>query len=202
MLFKAAVLEQIARGRVRLALRRWRRPTVKSGGRLRTAAGVLLIGDVSPIAETDLTDADAAAAGYPNVAAALMNIGVAGTSQLYRIEIAGIEPDGRIALRDAAEPDEKGWTAIRARFAKWDATAPGYHLSILEAVGQRPGVAAALLAAGLGREKATFKRDVRKLKELGLTVTLEVGYRLSARGEVVLSRLKSEAEKVTAVSSR
>ena len=27
-----------------------------------------------------------------------------------------------------------------------------------------------------------FKRDVRKLKELGLTESLEIGYRLSPRG--------------------
>jgi hypothetical protein len=31
-----------------------------------------------------------------------------------------------------------------------------------------------------------FKADVRKLKELGLTESLEVGYRLSPRGRAVL----------------
>ena len=34
-----------------------------------------------------------------------------------------------------------------------------------------------------------FKRDVRKLKELGLTESLAVGYRLSPRGRVVVLRL-------------
>jgi hypothetical protein len=34
----------------------------------------------------------------------------------------------------------------------------------------------------MGRETLPFKRDVRKLKELGLTESLEVGYRLSPRG--------------------
>jgi hypothetical protein len=38
------------------------------------------------------------------------------------------------------------------------------------------------LAARMGRETLPFKRDVRKLKELGLTESLEVGYRLSPRG--------------------
>ena len=42
------------------------------------------------------------------------------------------------------------------------------------------------LAESFGRETAAFKRDIRKLKELGLTVSLDVGYRLSPRGEVVL----------------
>ena len=42
------------------------------------------------------------------------------------------------------------------------------------------------LAASIGREKLPFKRDVRKLKELGLTESLEIGYRLSPRGVALL----------------
>ena len=33
---------------------------------------------------------------------------------------------------------------------------------------------------------------MRKLKELGLTESLEIGYRISPRGEVVLKRLKQD----------
>jgi hypothetical protein len=46
-----------------------------------------------------------------------------------------------------------------------------------------------VLARGLGRETRAFKADVRRLKELGLTVSLEVGYELSPRGRrLVASR--------------
>jgi ribosomal protein S19E (S16A) len=45
------------------------------------------------------------------------------------------------------------------------------------------------LAAAAGRERHPFKTDVRKLKELGLTESLEVGYRLSPRGRALLERL-------------
>ncbi len=45
------------------------------------------------------------------------------------------------------------------------------------------------LARELAREPVAFKRDVRKLKELGLTESLEVGYRLAPRGEAVRRRL-------------
>jgi hypothetical protein len=41
----------------------------------------------------------------------------------------------------------------------------------------------------VGREKLPFKRDVRKLKELGLTESLLVGYRLSPRGRALLAGL-------------
>jgi hypothetical protein len=47
------------------------------------------------------------------------------------------------------------------------------------------------LAAAAGREQPAFKTDVRKLKELGLTESLEVGYRLSPRGRALLERLGS-----------
>lgn len=45
---------------------------------------------------------------------------------------------------------------------------------------------AANLAALLGRETLPFKADVRRLKALGLTESLDVGYRLSPRGRAFL----------------
>jgi predicted transcriptional regulator len=54
--------------------------------------------------------------------------------------------------------------------------------AVLELIAENPGVRAPDLAARMGRETLPFKRDVRKLKELGLTESLEVGYRLSPRG--------------------
>jgi hypothetical protein len=47
---------------------------------------------------------------------------------------------------------------------------------------------AADLARDLGRACDDFKRDVRKLKNLGLTISLEIGYRLSPKGEALLGR--------------
>ena len=38
----------------------------------------------------------------------------------------------------------------------------------------------------MARPTPEFKRDVRKLKERGLTESLAIGYRLSLRGEAVL----------------
>ncbi|HEY0402430.1 MAG TPA: hypothetical protein VGD09_10460 [Blastococcus sp.] len=57
---------------------------------------------------------------------------------------------------------------------------------ILRLIADRPGVRAPDLAASLGRETLPFKRDVRKLKELGLTHSLEVGYEISPRGRAYL----------------
>ena len=57
----------------------------------------------------------------------------------------------------------------------------------LQAIADHPGQRAPDLAESFGRETAPFKRDVRKLKELGLTISLEIGYELSPRGQLTLS---------------
>ena len=56
----------------------------------------------------------------------------------------------------------------------------------LAIIDRSPEVRAPDLAAELGRDTLSFKRDVRKLKELGLTESLDIGYRLSPRGEAVV----------------
>jgi hypothetical protein len=61
----------------------------------------------------------------------------------------------------------------------------------LRAIEARPGVLAAKLARSLGRPRDEFKRDVRKLKNLGLTFSLEIGYRLTPKGEALLASLSS-----------
>lgn len=190
MLFRQAILEGIARGEITLAFRRWQRPTVKAGTGLRTAAGVVRIGAVEPVDERDLTDADAKAAGFADRAALLADLRSDGDRTLYRIVLDGIEPDQRIALRSEAELSEADWHELATRFARWDKTKPGYFPSILSAIGAHPGMPAVELALAAGVEKLKFKQDVRRLKELGLTESLEVGYRLSPRGEAVLGKLR------------
>src|SRR5690606_21675801 len=67
--------------------------------------------------------------------------------------------------------------------------AGAWTLAALRAIEARPGVLAAKLASALGRPRDQFKRDVRKLKALGLTFSLEVGYRLTPKGEALLESL-------------
>ena len=54
-----------------------------------------------------------------------------------------------------------------------------------------PETKAAEPAQRTQRDLGAFKRDVRKLKELGLTESLERGYRLSPRGRAVLTHTRA-----------
>lgn len=189
MLFKQSSLDKIACNEVTLAFRRWKRPTVKAGGRVRTASGVVLIGNITVAHIPALTEKDAISAGFPTLGALQEMLGPDDGTSLYRIELKGIEPDERVALRNEGLSDAD-WHALTARFARWDKAAPGYFPSILRVIGAHPEVRAADLAAMAGVETLKFKQDVRKLKEFGLTESLDVGYRLSPRGEAVLEKLR------------
>jgi hypothetical protein len=173
VLFRREQLEGIADGSVTLAFRRWERARVRPGTRLRTAVGVIEIDSVAVV--DGISERDARRAGFRSPAEALKPLRRDGV--LHRIELHLAGPDPRAALRESEPTDEL--------YRRLDRMGP-WTYEVLRAIAERPGVRAADLAASFGREKHPFKVDVRKLKELGLTESLPVGYRLSPRGEAVL----------------
>jgi hypothetical protein len=178
VLFRPGDLEGIAEGRFTLAFRRWDRARVLPGTRMRTAIGVLEVDSVDVVERP--SDEDARAAGYADADEVLTAFKRKG--DLYRIALHLAGPDPRIALRETP-PDEAVFAKLE-RMGAWT-------YEVLQAIGDNPGLRAPDLAASFDRETLPFKRDVRKLKELGLTISLEVGYRLSKRGEAVLKRGQS-----------
>ncbi len=115
---------------------------------------------------------------------------IAGEGTLLRIELRLAGDDSRIALRERA-PGRTELDDIRARLARLDRASPGpWTSAYLRLIADRPAVVSHQLARLVGEADLTrFKRRVRQLKELGLTESLEVGYRLSPRGVAVLSSL-------------
>jgi hypothetical protein len=206
MLLRMDVLARIVAGEIDVVYRLWRKPTVKAGGRLRTAMGELAIDAVEEIDPASITDADAARAGFASADEARASLEprpvrtragnpVAGrgrtakpdeTSRPYRVLVHFAGADTRAVLHDDASAE-----AVAAVIAKLDAmdarSARGpWTRRTLALIGQWPGRRAPELAEMEGLATPVFKTDVRKLKELGLTISLTVGYTLSPRGEAVL----------------
>jgi hypothetical protein len=183
----------LADGSITLAFRRWRRPAAKPHGRQRTPIGELTIDAVDAVDLEGVTETDARAAGYRDRAELLGELARYGPEDgtIYRIALHLAGPDPRVALRERAEITDGEWEAVSARLARLDRA--GRHgpwtTTVLRLIAERPAVRAPDLAASLGRETQPFKTDVRKLKEMGLTESLEVGYRLSPRGRTALARL-------------
>ena len=176
-------------GDITVAFRRWRRPTVRAGGTLRSPVGVLAITALDTIDSDQITDGDARRAGYADRDEALRWLTDDG--DLYRIEFHLAGPDPRIALRNDAHLDEAAVAELRRRLDRMDAASRrgAWTRPTLATIRDNPGVRAPDLAVGFGLETLVFKRDVRKLKELGLTESLTIGYRLSPRGEAALKLL-------------
>ena len=180
------VLSKVATGEVDQAVRRWRRPTVKAGGRLRTAIGELSIDVVERIEVADLGPDDARRCGADSVDDLVRD----GDGELYRVVFHLAGPDPRVARRADAALSAEDRHALDARLERFDrsSTRGPWTSATLALIAAHPGRRAPDLAAELGVETAWFKPQVRKLKELGLTESLEVGYRLSPRGEAYLAR--------------
>jgi hypothetical protein len=190
MLFPQRFWSGLADGSVELAFRRWRRAGVKVGGTQLTPVGVLAIDAVDVVDVGDITEGDARRAGYRDRAELLAELDRHPNGTLYRVTFHHAGADPRLALRQDAEVPDDELARIRARLARLDqASRHGpWTETVLRLIAARPAVRAADLAASLGRETQPFKTDVRKLKHLGLTESLEVGYRLSPRGRTVLGR--------------
>ena len=190
MRFPPDVLAAIADGRVDRAFRRWERPRVRAGGRQRTAIGVIGFDAVEPVARDELTGEDARRSGAQSLRELHAFLDRRANGTTYRIRLRLLGPDPRVALREIL-PNDRELEEIARRLDRLDraSTHGPWTRMVLETIRDRPGVRAADLAPRFGRERLAFKADVRRLKELGLTESLEVGYRLSPRGRSVLERL-------------
>jgi hypothetical protein len=184
----------IADGSVTVAFRRWRAPTVVAGRPYRTAGGRIEVLAVDVVDPAGVTDADARRAGHRSAAEVREWLdtftGTAGPgAAVYRVEFRLLdEPDPREVLASSAELSPDDVAAIGHRLDRLDrASRIGpWTRQTLQLIADRPAVRAPDLARSVGRETQPFKLDVRKLKNLGLTISLPRGYRLSPRGAAYL----------------
>jgi hypothetical protein len=189
MQIQARYAAGIEDGSVTLTFRRWKRCQVVAGHTYRTAAGRVLVDAVDVVDPARVTAAEAGRAGYESVDAMRASLRGDPSLPVYRIRIGpatGSDPRAELAATDRLDDDEVAELDRRLeRFDRASATGP-WTTATLEIIDRRPATVSTDLAAELGRDRPSFKLDVRKLKALGLTLSLERGYRLSPRGEAYL----------------
>ncbi len=190
MLLPPQVAHGVADGSVTLAFRRWTRQDVKAGSEFRTVAGVVRVEAVQVVDPGAITDEDAVAAGWPDAERLRRQLDRADAGSTYRIVVSLAGPDPRVALREATDLSDADVAAIDARLERLDrASSHGpWTMATLDVIRRRPRTRAPDLAVEMGRERDPFKIDVRKLKNLGLTRSFEVGYEISPRGLTYLER--------------
>lgn len=188
MLFRQPFLEGVQQGKLSLAFRRWHRPRVKVGTKLRTEIGVVEVMRIEPIMEIEITGRDAELAGYGNKQELLRVLQENPAGQLFRIQLRYAGADPRIELRNMDALSVEEFEQIRQTLQGYERNG-SWTRQVLELISEHEAIVARKLAAQLKLETAVFKRRVRQLKELGLTESLEIGYRLSSRGQAYLRML-------------
>lgn len=195
MLFSADAWPGIADGSITVTFRTWARPQAKVGGRYRVGGLTIVADAVERVPVSWITEADARAAGASDLAELLARLGFPEPDTdadpvVWRVAFRCVGADDRLERREQTglTPDEVA--AVRARLDRMDRGAGRpWTRQALRLIERYPGVVSTALARQIGMERAVFKVQVRKLKELGLTESLEVGYRLSPRGEEILRHL-------------
>lgn len=189
MLFLKRYWQPIREGQVTMAFRRWKAPQVLAGRRYRTSAGIIEVESIDIVDENDITDDEAVRAGHPSAVALLGDLPERPGLPMYRIAFRAVdELDPRDELASSANLTRAEIDDITRRLDRLDrASSHGsWTRQVLETIASNPGRRAPDLAATFERETQPFKTDVRKLKNLGLTISLKIGYRLSPRGGAYL----------------
>ena len=194
MRFYKRYWEPIARGEITVAFRRWQRPLVVAGRRYRTAATIIEVDQVDQVDPGEVTDDEARAAGHSDAASLVTDFGDRNEFPLFRIRFHVAEgPDPRARLAEDDALTDADLAAIDLRLERLDraSTHGAWTHDVLRLIEANPARRAPDLAEIRGMETIPFKVDVRKLKNLGLTESLRIGYRLSPRGIAYLaSRLR------------
>jgi hypothetical protein len=172
MLFKIKHLKGIKSGDISLAFRKWKSQRIKKGSIIKTAVGQVEIVNVTTINENQIDDNSARKSGY-NSSVDLLNILGNREGVLIRIEVRYNSPDPRIALRKKTQLSEEEMQAIMKKLNRLDQYSKSgpWTKKVLQAIRENPELRAVDLALELDREKDCLKPNVRKLKNLGLTIS-------------------------------
>jgi hypothetical protein len=192
--FEQRLRDGIHCGAIVLAFRRWKRSQVVPGHHYRTGIDMVEVEAVDVVDPSSVTAAEAREAGYASVGELTASLRGDPALPVYRIRLRRVDgPDPRDELARTANLTEADVGAITARLTRMDRSSGRgpWTGTVLALIADRPAVVSTVLAETIGWERQDFKLHVRRLKELGLTLSLDVGYRLSPRGESYLSHLRT-----------
>lgn len=195
VLFRSEQQRRVEAGEIGVTYRAWQSPRVRVGERYRVGAGSILVDACEPVAAASISNEDARAAGYVSrealikAAAYRRPEGLAYPEILYRVTFRYDAVPAREGPDTETLSDEDA-AALTAKLDAMDARSSHgpWTWDTLREIGANPGLVSTFLAENLNRERFELKADIRKLKALGLTISLLSGYELSPRGQALLDR--------------
>ncbi|AEF41002.1 hypothetical protein [Hoyosella subflava] len=190
MLLPGHVARGVAAGTIDLAFRRWTSLRITVGSVFTTSAGLVRIDEIQQVKPESITEEDARRAGFSSVAEVRAALRGSPDLPTYRIAVSWAGKDPQIELAERTDLGALEVADIDASLARLDGASKrgAWTHAALRVIGENPAVRASDLAARLGYpDVPALKRDVRRLKQRGLTQSLPVGYQLSPRGRKYLA---------------
>jgi hypothetical protein len=190
LLFDAPSSRGIRDGTITMTFRRWKRAQAVAGRRYRTPGGIIEVDAVDIVDPGSITEEEARRAGHATAAEVRARLRGPPDLPVYRVSFRlSPDPDPRAELAGRADLSEAEAAELDRRLTRLDRSSPRgpWTEPTLRTIARHPEVRAGDLATALGRDRHSFKIDVRKLKNLGLTLSYPIGYRLSPRGEAYLA---------------
>ena len=156
---------------------------------MKTALGVIRVIDVETIEENAITKTDATKGGYESVDLLMTALNKT-SGRIYKVKVTYESEDPRLELREKTDLPEEGVQKIKTKLERLDKTRGPWVLKVMKLIKRYPERRAGDLAEIMQMDKLDFKVNVRKLKNLGLTISHDIGYSLSPLGEIVMERLE------------
>ncbi|MCH8549944.1 MAG: hypothetical protein LAT80_13825 [Balneolaceae bacterium] len=159
---------------------------------MKTNVGILKTYSVKPVSISDITTTDAKNAGYNTKHELLSLLDQQKNGTIYKIRIGYYSEDPRIALREQTNLSSEEIDDITNKLKRLDNDSRSgvWTHDIMNVISENPHTKAVKLAELKNRDKEWLKRNIRKLKNLGLTISHTKGYTLSPRGEKLLETFR------------
>ena len=182
MQFTKPFKQAIAAGQITTTFRVWRAPQAKAGGRYNIPPyGAIEVSHVKQLPFSRVKARDIKHAGFEDAKALAAFLKTTPEDSVYQVDFRYL---GEAAVNQPATQAVSAaeLTALDERLTRMDRRAP-WTRKVLRLIAKHPAVRAGDLAPHCDMDLPTFKRNVRRLKSLGLTISLETGYKLSPLGE-------------------
>jgi hypothetical protein len=139
----------------------------------------------------DITNSDAVKAGFENLDDLLEALNKVDKGQVYKVKLRYLSADPRIQLREKASLSDDDFEKVKKKLDRLDKISKtgSWTMDYLKLIRKYPQRRAGDLADMMKMERLDFKLNVRKLKNLGLTISHEVGYSISPLGEWVMKKV-------------
>ena len=193
MQFRKPFKQAIAAGKITLTFRVWKKPQAALGGCYNIPPyGSLRVVELGQLNAAQISNPEAVQAGFADAQALREFLQVKKMDLVWRVKFEYL---GQQAVNrpDQTQLAEAELEEILGRLDRWDRKKPWTHHT-LSLIDLSPGLRAVELAPQVKLELQDFKRKVRQLKGLGLTESLETGYKLSPRGAQVLRLIQAQSQ--------